>query len=120
MRSTAELYLRLAFGGLITTGCLQVCGCHQTVKVFGPSALPNALAPSDVKDDDEKAAAAKKQMSGTPFYNHYGVCTQEMVCLEPQTTLTFTVTADGGDPVTQTITLSMIPIQSRTVARTRS
>jgi len=108
MRSKAELYLRLVFGGLIATGCLQMCGCHQTVMVYGPSALPAALAPQadPTAFEAAKATAAKKQLPGIPFYNHYGVCTKEMVWLEPQTTLSLTVTADGGSPVTQTITLN--------------
>jgi hypothetical protein len=53
-----------------------------------------------------KVVAAKKQLPGIPFYNHYGVCKQETVWLEPQTTLTLTVTADGGKPVTRTMTLN--------------
>jgi hypothetical protein len=75
MRSKAELYLRLVFGGLIATGCLQVCGCHQKVMVYGPSALPAALAPQADATAFEaaKATAAKKQLPGIPFYNHYGV-----------------------------------------------
>jgi hypothetical protein len=72
--------------------------------VFGPSALPAALAPGASEAD--KVTAAKKQIPGIPFYNHYGVCTKETVWLEPQTTLALTVTADGGKPVTQTITLN--------------
>jgi hypothetical protein len=104
MRSRAELYLRLLFGGLIVTGCLQVCGCHKTVMVFGPSVLPASLAPNAT--ESEKAEAAKKGLPGIPFYNHYGVCAKETLWLEPQTTLSLTVTPDGGEPVTQTITLN--------------
>jgi hypothetical protein len=104
MRSGTELYLRLIFAGMVLTGCLQVCGCHQTVRVFGPSVLPAALAPDAT--DPEKADHAKKELPGIPFYNHYGVCTKETLWLEPQTTLTLTVTADGGKPVTQAITLN--------------
>jgi len=110
MRSIAEINLRLAFCGLIATCCLELCGCHQTVMVYGPSALPAALAPEKTATaadiEAAKVAAAKKQLPGIPFYNHYGVCTQETVWLEPQTTLSLTVTADGGRPVTQTITLN--------------
>lgn len=113
MRTRAELYLRLVIVGLMATGCLQLCGCHQTVMVFGPSTLPNALAPSDITDDDKKATAAKRQLPGIPFYNHYGVCTHETVWLEPQTTLILTVTADDGNPVTQKITLNMRPFTIR-------
>ena len=98
------MYLRLALVGIIAAGCLQTCGCHTTAMVFGPSALPAGLAPGAT--DDEKATAAKRQLPGIPFYNHYGICTKETVWLEPQTTLTFTVTADGGNPVTRTITLN--------------
>lgn len=104
MRSGTELYLRLVIAGMMTAGCLQACGCHTTAMVFGPSALPAGLAPNTT--DDAKAAAAKKQLPGIPFYNHYGVCAQEMVWLEPQTTLSFTVTPDGGNPVTRTMTLN--------------
>ena len=90
MRSRAELNLRLVFGVLIATGCLQVCGCHKTVMVFGPSVLPAALAPNATESD--KAEAAKKELPGIPFYNHYGVCAKETLWLEPQTTLSLTVT----------------------------
>ncbi len=105
MRSRAEFYLRLVFVGMIATGSLQLCGCHKTVLVYGPSALP-ALAPSDISDNGKKALAAKNQLPGIPFYNHYGVCSKETLWLEPQTTLSLTVTPDGGTPVTQTITLN--------------
>jgi hypothetical protein len=82
----------------------ELCGCHQTVTVFGPSALPNALAPTATKED--KKQAAENQLPGIPFYSHYGVCTKETVWLEPQTTLTLTVTPEGGKPTTQTMTLN--------------
>ena len=104
MRSRAELYVRLVIVGMIATGCLQLCGCRKTVMVFGPSALPAAVPPDAT--EDAKATAAKKELPGIPFYNHYGVCTKETLWLEPQTTLTLTVTADGGKPVTQSITLN--------------
>jgi hypothetical protein len=104
MRSRAESYLRRVIIGMMATGCLLVCGCHKTVMVLGPSALPAALAPNASEAD--KVAAAKKELPGIPFYNHYGVCTKETVWLEPQTTLSLTVTADGGKPVTQAITLN--------------
>jgi hypothetical protein len=104
MRSSAEFYLRLVFAGMMATGSLQLCGCHKTVLVYGPSALP-ALTPADISDNDKKAVAAKKQLPGIPFYNHYGVCSKETLWLEPQTALSLTVTPDGGTPVTQTITL---------------
>jgi len=104
VRSRTESYLRRVMVGMMGTGCLLVCGCHTTVMVLGPSALPAALAPNASEAD--KVAAAKKELPGIPFYNHYGVCTKETVWLEPQTTLTLTVTADGGKPVTQAITLN--------------
>ena len=110
MRSRAESYLRPVIVGSMAIGCLYFCGCHKTVMVFGPSMLPAALAPADYNTKDEleaaKAAAAKKQLPGIPFYNHYGTCTQETVWLEPQTTLSLTVIADGGKPVTRTMTLN--------------
>jgi hypothetical protein len=74
--------------------------------VYGPSALPNAVAPNQLGDDSAKKDAANKQLPGIPFYGHRGVCTQETVWLEPQTTITLTVTPEGGKSTTQTMTLN--------------
>src|ERR1700761_7083607 len=110
MRSGSGLYFRLLIVGMAATGCLQLCGCHQTVLVYGPSALPAppVLAGDPNSIEAAKVKAAKNKLPGIPFYNHYGVCTQEMVWLEPQTTLSFTVKADGEKPVTRTMTLNKV------------
>jgi hypothetical protein len=86
---------------LLALPVLVVCGCHKTAMVFGPSIVPPAI-----DHESERKAAEKKELPGIPFFSHYGVCTQETVWLEPQTTLSLTVTPDGGKPVTQTITLN--------------
>jgi hypothetical protein len=72
--------------------------------VYGPFAPPTATPAAPAESDPK--TAVKKQLPGIPFYNHYGVCTQETVWLEPQTIVSLTVTPDGGKPVTQTITLN--------------
>ena len=102
--SRRESYLRLIFAGVMGIGASHLCGCHKTVMVFGPSALPAALA--QPADDSAKAKAAKNELPGIPFYNHMGVCTHESVWLEPQTTLSLTVTPDGGKPTTRMIVLN--------------
>jgi len=104
MRSRSIFRMQLGSSALALATVFQLCGCHKTVMVFGPSALPDALPPAAT--DQEKQSAAEKQLPGIPFYNHYGVCTQDTVWLEPQTTLTLTVTPEGGKPVTQTMTLN--------------
>ena len=102
------LSLRLIIVGLAGAGFFQLCGCHQTVMVFGPSAIPAAPAltgePAEV--EAAKVNAARNELPGIPFYTHYGVCTRETVWLEPQTTLSLTVTPDGGKPTTRTMILN--------------
>jgi hypothetical protein len=104
MRSWSWFCVRVVLAGVASAGAVLVCGCHKTVMVFGPSALPDALAPNATDMQREKAAA--KELPGIPFYNHYGICTQETVWLEPQTTLTLTVTPEKEKPVIQTMTLN--------------
>jgi hypothetical protein len=66
--------------------------------VFGPTAPPEISAQVDPNRPAE--------LPGVPFYSHYGVCTQETVWLEPQTTLALTVIADNNPPLTRTMTLN--------------
>jgi hypothetical protein len=103
MSSRSNSYLRLSLVAAYL-GVLQLCGCHKTAMVYGPSAIPAALPPGAT--EEAKKTAAEKELPGIPFYSHYGVCTRETVWLEPQTTLTLTVTPEGGKPTTQTMTLN--------------
>jgi hypothetical protein len=69
---------------------LLVVGCsHPTMIVTGPG--PAATAPS---------------LPGLPFYTKHGVCKRETVWLEPQYTLSISVTADKQLPVTKTMTVT--------------
>jgi hypothetical protein len=53
-----------------------------------------------------KQQDANNQLPGIPFYGHRGVCTEETVWLEPQTTIMLTVTPESGKSTTQTMTLN--------------
>jgi hypothetical protein len=67
-----------------------VVGCsHPTMIVTGPG--PAATAPT---------------LPGLPFYTKHGVCKRETVWLEPQYTLSISVTADKQLPVTKTMTVT--------------
>lgn len=67
-----------------------VVGCsHPTMIVTGPG--PAGTAPS---------------LPGLPFYTKHGVCKRETAWLEPQYTLSLSVTADKQLPVTKTMTVT--------------
>jgi hypothetical protein len=106
MPSLSCVSVRLCLVSATGLGLATLSGCHKTVMVYGPSALPNALTAPATTDDTAKEKAANKQLPGIPFYGHRGVCTQETVWLEPQTTITLTVTPEAGKSTTQTMTLN--------------
>ena len=109
MRSWSWFCLRIGFAGVVSVGAVMVCGCHETALVYGPVAPPSETAPTALSVDSDQAErhkVEKNKLPGIPFYNHYGVCTRETVWLEPQTTLTLTVTSEGEKSVTKTMTLN--------------
>jgi hypothetical protein len=113
MHSRAESYLRSAVATIVMVASLYLCGCHETVQVFGPSVLPKISAPTNDKNrsntTDFPAAAAKNKLPGIPFFNHMGICIQEEEWNEPQTTLTLTVTPDNGLSQTRSMVLNNQP-----------
>lgn len=104
MPSLSCVSVRLCFVSATILGLATLSGCHKTVLVYGPTGLPDPLVPPT--SPAAKKQDANNQLPGIPFYGHRGVCTQETVWLEPQTTITLTVTPEGGKSTTQTMTLN--------------
>jgi hypothetical protein len=99
MQSRAEWCLKLAGVTVVTVACVYLSGCVKTVQIYGPTAPPEFSKGNDVSN----------KQKGIPFYNHMGICTQEKTWNEPQTTLTLSVTPEGGSTQTQMMVLANEP-----------
>ena len=89
---------------------MKICGLAGFVGVtLAVSVLAGCGHPAIRVASAAKAGAP--ELPGLPFYLRHGVCTQETVWLEPQYTLSLSVTADAQPATTKTLVLDRVGYQ---------